>query len=631
MKRMRSIGGGALLALGLALALSGSRPALARGGGGCFLEGTPVLRADGTAVDIAAVRPGDAVLAFGPDGGTVPATVREVLVLDVDGHRVVTVGDVTLAVTDTHPFRGDDGAFREAGDLQPGDRVYAFDGDGGLLPRTVTAARRVPGPVTVYNLRTDAPHTFFAAGIAVHNKGGGGGGGGGRSGGGGGRSGGGGSGIRSGSGGGPNATAGPALVPMLFGGGMLALLIFLAVRGARRRGQGNLDFVYPAGQVAPKADMTRKLLEFIGKQDDAMLPDRLVESARSTFLKLQECWLAREYAPMRPLVMPDLYLLHCKQIEGMKAQHEINVLEGLAVDRVDVVNVRYTHRPDQREFTALITATARDTYIDDRTQQFVRGDSAPAQFQEFWTFQLQPTPDHPKGAWVLRTIEQAAESRALKDENFFEQFTDAQLQQVYGTPVDRTGAAGPWLEAEVVTKALKIERMLNFLALTDRLWQQQPMLERARLVFLRVHLALEAGEVGDDTAGLLFPDVATSLRDKVAGWKAQCIATEYRNLCVRKVEILLVRNRADNAADEFFVRIGAHAQRVVRRDGAVVSQDPDVTFFEGYWTFGRLAGQWALKEVLPSADSERLLAAENLDEESSPQQVQWYYSKKRAL
>jgi predicted lipid-binding transport protein (Tim44 family) len=627
---MRSFGGGALLALGLALALSGSRPALARGGGGCFLVGTPVLRADGTAVDIAAVRPGDAVLAFGPDGGTVPATVREVLVLDVEGHRVVTVGDVTLAVTDQHPFRGDDGAFREAGDLQPGDLVYGFDGSGGLLPRTVTAVRQVPGPVTVYNLRTDAPHTFFAAGIAVHNKGGGGGGGGGRSGGGGGFRG-GGSGSRHGAGGGANGTAGPALVPMLFGGGMLALLIFLAVRGARRRGQGNLDFVYPAGQVAPKADMTRKLLEFIARQDDAMAPDRLVESARSTFLKLQECWLARDYGPMQPLVMPDLYLLHSKQLEGMKTQHEINVLEGLAVDRVDVVNVRYTHRPDQREFTALITATARDTYIDDRTQQFVRGDSAPAQFQEFWTFQLQPTPDHPKGTWVLRTIEQTRESRALKDENFFEQFTDAQLQQVYGTPVERTGAAGPWLEAEVVTKAVKIERMLNFLALTDRLWQQQPMLERARQVFLRVHLALEAGEVADDTAGLLFPDVVTSLRDKVAGWKAQGITTEYRNLCVRKVEILLVRNRADTAADEFFVRIGAHAQRVVRRDGAVVSQDPDVTFFEGYWTFGRLAGQWALKEVLPSADSERLLAAENLDEESSPQQVQWYYSKKRAL
>ena len=83
--RGRSEGGlgvGALVVLGLALALSGSRPAWARGGGGCFLAGTPILRADGTAVDIATVRAGDEVLAFGQDGATVAAAVREVLVLE---------------------------------------------------------------------------------------------------------------------------------------------------------------------------------------------------------------------------------------------------------------------------------------------------------------------------------------------------------------------------------------------------------------------------------------------------------------------------------------------------------------------------------------------------------------------
>ncbi len=630
-----AIGGfpaGALFASCLALALGvvGVRPALARGGGGCFLAGTPILRADGSAVDIAAVRAGDEVLAFGEDGATVATVVREVLELGAESHRVLTVGDASLAVTDEHPFLASEGAFRLARELRPGDRVFAFDGVGGLIPRVVTAVREVLGPVTVYNLRTNAPHTFFAAGIAVHNKGGGGGGGGGHSGGGGGFHGGGGSGLHPGIGGGTGA-ADDDVLPFAFGGGVVVVLILMALRSARRRGVGNLDFVYPPGQVAPKADMTRKLLEFIAKQDDAMAPDRLAETARSTFLKLQECWLAREYAPMKPLVMPDLYLLHGKQLEGMKLQHEINVLEGLAVDRVDIVNVRYTYRPDQREFTALITATARDTYIDDRTQAFVRGDPAPAQFQEFWTFQMQPTPEHAKGAWILRTIEQTRESRALKDENFFEQFTDAQLQQVYGAPVDRTGAAGPWLEKGVLTKAVKIERMLNFLAMTDRLWQQQPMLERARQVFLRVYLAQEAGEITDDTAGLMFPDVAANLREKVAGWKQQGLSTEYRNLCVRKVEILLVRNHADNAQDEFFVRIGAHAQRVVRRDDAVVSQDADVTFFEAYWTFGRLGGAWALKGVLPPASGDKLLAEENLDEESSPQQVQWYYTKKRAL
>ena len=67
----------------------------------------------------------------------------------------------------------------------------------------------------------------------------------------------------------------------------------------------------------------------------------------------------------------------------------------------------------EREFAALITASARDYYLDDRTQEFLRGDDAPASFQEFWTFQRL------NGAWLLREIEQSRESDALKDENFF--------------------------------------------------------------------------------------------------------------------------------------------------------------------------------------------------------------------
>ena len=53
------------------------------------------------------------------------------------------------------------------------DSVYALDG-AGLSPQRILDIRRVCAPVRVYNLRTDAPNTFFANGIAVHNKGGGG-------------------------------------------------------------------------------------------------------------------------------------------------------------------------------------------------------------------------------------------------------------------------------------------------------------------------------------------------------------------------------------------------------------------------------------------------------------------------
>jgi len=50
-----------------------------------------------------------------------------------------------------------------------------------------------------------------------------------------------------------------------------------------------------------------------------------------------------------------------------------------------------------------------------------------------------------------------------------------------------------------------------------------------------------------------------------------------------------------------------------------------------YWTFGRREGLWKLKDVLPPADGEAAMTAENVDEESSPEQLQWYYQKTRAV
>jgi len=112
----------------------------------------------------------------------------------------------------------------------------------------------------------------------------------------------------------------------------------------------------------------------------------------------------------------------------VRARNEVkNAWSSIDVElkrRHDLVHVRYTEKKDQREFTALNTASARDTYVDDRTGDFLRGDDKPARFQEFWTFQLID------GQWFLREIEQAGESDILKDENFAGMLTDETLQGI---------------------------------------------------------------------------------------------------------------------------------------------------------------------------------------------------------
>jgi predicted lipid-binding transport protein (Tim44 family) len=581
---------------------------------GCFLPESLILQSDGAEKPISAVRPGDPVLAYSPEGRIVQTRVRNILRHTVDEYVILTTERQTIRATAEHPFYVGRGTFKTLDILKAGDTVFAREGKS-LSEQHIVSIRRVRERVSVFNLQTDHPNTFFAGGIAVHNKGGGGGGGFSRSSSS--RS----SSSRSGSGGsGDNGVA--FVVFFLF----IIILIILVVAVAKRKTSKseNLDYLYPPAAVAKKAVKTEKLLSFLSKQDPSLSATELRKLAESTFRKLQECWRKRGYGPMEPLLMQALFRQHTAQLQGMARNHEINRIDDLRVEKVDIVNVRYTEKNDQREFSALITASAVDYYVDDRNQKYLRGDESSSRFQEFWTFQRSGD------RWLLREIEQSGESDLLKEENFVEMLTDQTVQGVYGGAAGKEGKAGPWLEKGAEEKATRIDRMLNFLVRTDKLWNRQQMIERARQVFLSVFLARESGDPEQAPEADLFRDVGESLRKQVLQWRMEGTNVEYRNLCVRKAELILVRNFTNPAKDEFTVRISAHAQKIVRKGNHILSEQQYVTPFEEYWTFGRLDEVWKLKEVLPPAQGERLITEENVDEESGAGQMQWYYRQPRA-
>jgi predicted lipid-binding transport protein (Tim44 family) len=582
------------------------------GGGGCFPAGTKVATPNGpTAIET--LTSGDEVLAVTHDGVTLRTTVKTIFISKNQVLEIKTGGGI-LSATDEHPVSLGGGRFRQAGDLRPGDHIVGWK-DGRLLAKTVRKVSRIEGEGLVFNLQVDEPRTFVAEGIVVHNKGGGGS-----------------SGSRSSSSRSSSRSSGSGssdnfwiVLMVLFIFIPVFLIIFMAFwrsRGGKK--SENLDFVYGREKIGPKAGKTEKLLAFLSQQDPTVSPVELLKFADSTFRRLQECWEARNYEPMKPLMMTDLFNQHIAQIQGMLRNHEINRIESIKVEHIDLVNVRYTEKPNQREFTALITASARDYYVDDRDSKFIRGDGMPARFQEFWTFQRSGD------QWLLREIEQAGESDVLKDENFAEMLTDDTVKGIYGEVGKRKGEAGPWLEKEVEEKATRIDRLLNFLVQTDKLWNRNQMIERARQVFLRVYLAKESCDPNQVPAADLFSEVAEHLRAQIQQWQKDGLKVEYRNLCVRKSELILVRNFADQAKDEYAVRISAHAQRVSRKGERIASEQAYVTPFEEYWTFGRLGNQWKLKEVLPPGRGKKKMAEENVDEESGSGQLQWYYRQPRA-
>jgi intein/homing endonuclease/predicted lipid-binding transport protein (Tim44 family) len=583
-------------------------------GGGCLPAGTPVSTLQGPE-PIETLNPGTRVLTIDPQGKPLSVSVVKLfqtraLVLSV------TTDAGTLRSTADHPIGCPGGAFVAAGQLRAGQKVLVRKADV-LQSATVLKIEWEERETPVYNLSVEAPHTFLAAGFLTHNKGGGGGSSGSHS-----------SSSSSPGGSGESSSFIDTLVSLFFFLIFFTLFILIFIRiiyvARKKKREENLDFVYSRSQIAPKADKTEKLLAFISQQDPLVIPENLRQQAEATFLKLQECWSSRVYDPMKPLLMPDLYGQHLAQLQGLARNHEFNRIDNLKIEKIDLVNIRYTEKLGQREFTALITATARDYYVEDQTEKFLRGDSTPARFQEFWTFHLMD------GQWLLREIEQAGESEMLKADNFAEMLTDETLKGIYGKAASAQGQAGPWLEKEVETKATRIERMLNFLVQTDKLWDRNQMLERSRKVFLDVYLARENGDPGQVPGDDLFPPVAEDLRAQMQSWKDQGYAVEYRNLCVRKVELVLVHNYADNSRDEYMTRITAHAQRIIRQGETIRNAQDYVTAFEEYWTFGRLDGQWKLKEILPPGQGEKEIAQENLDEDSTPQQMKWYYDQNRA-
>lgn len=574
------------------------------GGGGCFPAGTPVLTPQGE-VPIERIRPGDKVTAVGPDGSPVEVQVRE-----THARRspllVVQTTRGGLRTTAEHPLAMASGGYRPAGEINPGEAILAWR-DGTIITAIVTGKLRGEEDEPVFNLTVDGPHTYIACGFVVHNKGGGGGY---RSSG---RS------SSSGSRGGGSSGADGFIAFM-----MISTIVIVVIIVIRKSKTGNLDQLFSREDIEKKSAKTIKLIEFIAKQDSTVVPETLRKTVETTFRKLQQCWQARAYEPMKPLLMPDLFQDHMRQIEGMKRNHEINMIDGLRVDAIDLVNVRYPQNRHEREFTALITAMAEDYYVDDRTGEKRRGDDSLALFQEFWTFQYH------HDAWLLREIEQTAESDILGDDNYFEQFTDKAIDQVYGEAAGKEGPAGPWTEGETLVKERRIERLLNHLVRTDKLWAKNRMLQTARSTFIALTGAWESGTLAVGLKQKLFPDLFLHLSQAMEKNGQEGITLEFRNLAVRKAELVLVKNFTDNRNDEFVVRIRAHAQKGAKQGGSTLHQDEDVTAFEEYLTFGRDDGQWKLKEIIAPYTGKDLVAVENVEEGSSPQLIEWYYQHKRA-
>jgi len=395
----------------------------------------------------------------------------------------------------------------------------------------------------------------------------------------------------------------------------------------------------PSDKVKAKAGKVSALLAFWSKIDSAWDEAELKKRATATFLKLQDCWGRREYAEMEPLLSPSLYAQHTSQLEAMAARHELNRMDNLKILDLQIVLARRFEKKEKDEFTAWFKATACDTIADDRTGKKIRGDSGMGVFEEFWTFSREGN------GWRLREIDQPEEGmHVIGEESFDEGATPLMMKTLQerattgktDTSVsairEQGGEIGAPAIGEIKEKGDKIHRMLNFLSQTDRIWDERAMLENARTLFILLNTAVEKRNLGK-VQDKLSPELHQTIQENLDEMKQKGMVAQKGNLAVRNVEIVLVNNLNDRQKDEFVAWISAQAQNVLvnEKTGKTVSGGSFVHDFEEYWTFRRSGSEWKLAEISTSMKGKEFVASENVDEGTSKDMLQWYYSKERAL
>ena len=302
------------------------------GGGGCFPAGTRISTPSGSAA-IETLRPGDIVLSVGPDLRAVDSPV-EAIHLAFTPITVVRTTAGELKTTAEHPLMMRDGAFRPAGELKPGDQSAFSAPAASRPPRSSNAARparraRCSTCASARRTRsspTASWSTTRAAVAAVRRR----------------RFHGGGSAAAQTWPGWPTWTtrSWSASCSALSSASFWCLIVVKSdkLQGARRE---------PGLLVQPLRDCEQ------GGQDSEAAgvhreerPEVRAGPAGGARRAPRSCCSRNAgrraiTTPMKPLLMPDLYAEHLAQIQGMIRNHEINCIEGLSVEAVDLVNVRY--------------------------------------------------------------------------------------------------------------------------------------------------------------------------------------------------------------------------------------------------------------------------------------------------
>jgi hypothetical protein len=137
------------------------------GGGGCVLQGTRILMADGKTKPVEAVKPGDSIMGYDVNSGTfVTETVTSNNRTKVNEIMSINKGLLYVTLTD-QPIYTDHGWIKHPQDLMIGWKIYNPTTN---MWTVIQSLKALEGHFSVYDLRATAPDTFIGNGILLDWK-----------------------------------------------------------------------------------------------------------------------------------------------------------------------------------------------------------------------------------------------------------------------------------------------------------------------------------------------------------------------------------------------------------------------------------------------------------------------------
>jgi hypothetical protein len=159
----------------------------------------------------------------------------------------------------------------------------------------------------------------------------------------------------------------------------------------------------PDWKVKNRLAATKAALKFLGKTDDWWDPKLMAEFARAAFLTVKEGITDRATKKLARRLTDKCLEEIQAEVRKLKKKGELHVLDKMQIEDVQMVHFEAPAGKTNHTFTALISASSRDFFKDDKSGELLRGNKKLYEYQEFWRFR------RTKDMWLVERIRPAGD------------------------------------------------------------------------------------------------------------------------------------------------------------------------------------------------------------------------------